>query len=88
VARHHFPTFRGLATRPSWKDGSDVSRAPCSWLAAKIADTITWQELMRGTIVTRELPICWDPCFRGALRQMHVNFWQLNIAHRYAKGLS
>lgn len=74
-----FPTWRGMATRPMWQDGSDVCRSYDSWLGAKIADTVIFRELSRDTITPSEAPGCWSASFRGAMTQLNLNLWSLNI---------
>ncbi len=74
-----FPTWRGLASRPMWRDGSDVAAVNDSWLAAKMADQVIFREMTRNTLNPEEVPGCWSAAFRGALRQLNVTLWQLNI---------
>jgi hypothetical protein len=78
-----FPTWRGMAHRPAWRDGSDVARTYDSWLGAKIADTVIYREASRLT--GDEIPGCWAATFRGAMAQLNLNLWALNI--QAAKGI-
>ena len=77
-----FPTWRGMATRPMWRDGSDVCQCNDSWLAAKMADQVIFREMTHNTINADETPGCWSAAFRGALRTLNERFWQLNLNHR------
>lgn len=76
-----FPTWRGMIARPDWGSGSDVMKGNDSAIAAKIADTIIYREMMKDTITLDELPMCWSASFRGALRGLNQKLWQLQLLH-------
>lgn len=76
-----FPTWRGMASRPMWNDGSDICRCPDSWLASKLTDSLIFREMTANTLTLDEVPGCWAAAFRGVMHRLTRDMWELNVAH-------
>lgn len=80
------PTWKGIIRRQSYGSGGDIGRVYSTELAAIAADAVIWDCMIH--LMADELPGCWAAAFRGALRQLNVNLWMLNIQVRKDWGIS